>query len=158
MYETAQISIGTLLITVSSFAILLCMRPLYILPDEIEIVAIRAQGPGGQNVNKVSSAIQLRFDVAASSLPEDIKTRWLQAPGNQLTAEGVLILKAQRYRTQEANRQDAWNRLYALLARYERPPKPRKPTRPTRASVQRRLQSKAQRSQTKARRRVHATD
>ena len=121
------------------------------IPDtEVELTAIRAQGPGGQNVNKVSSAIQLRFDVAQSSLPEGIKIRWLQAPGNHLTPDGVLVLKAQRYRTQEANRQDAWARLYELLARYERAPKTRKATRPTRGSVQRRLQSKALHSQLKA--------
>ena len=125
----------------------------HISESEVELSAIRAQGPGGQNVNKVSSAIQLRFDVRASSLPEDIKARWLQAPGNLLTADGVLVLKAQRYRTQEANRQDAWARLYELLERYVRAPRIRRPTRPTRASVQRRLTGKAQQSQLKAARR-----
>lgn len=128
------------------------MDPL-IPESEVDITAIRAQGPGGQNVNKVSSAVQLRFDVRASSLPEDIKARWLQAPGNHLTPDGVLILKAQRYRTQQANRQDAWARLYECLERYIRPAKVRQPTRPTRASVQRRLAGKARQSLRKADRR-----
>ena len=121
---------------------------------EVELSAIRSQGPGGQNVNKVSSAIQLRFDVRASSLPEDIKARWLQAPANHLTPDGVLVLKAQRYRTQQANRQDAWARLFELLERFEREPRKRKATRPTRASVQKRLQSKTLHSQLKASRRA----
>ena len=126
---------------------------LRIRDSEVVVTAIRAQGPGGQHVNKVSTAIALRFDVAASTLPEDVKARWLQSPQGQVGADGVLTLKAQRFRSQIANRQDAWHRLHALLARFEHPPKARKPTRPPRASVQKRRDNKAHRSQLKAMRR-----
>lgn len=129
---------------------------LHIDDTEVELTAIRAQGPGGQNVNKVSSAIQLRFDVAGSSLPDDVKQRWLQSGDSRLTQEGVFVLKAQRYRTQEANRLDAWRRLYDTLALYARPPKARKATRPTRSSVQRRLEGKAIQSRVKSGRRKDA--
>lgn len=126
---------------------------LHIDDAEVELSAIRAQGPGGQNVNKVSSAIQLRFDVAGSSLPEDVKQRWLQSGDSRLTQDGVFILKAQRYRTQEANRLDAWARLYEALDAYAKAPKPRKATQPTYGSVQRRLAGKAMQSKIKSGRR-----
>lgn len=131
---------------------------LHIDEAEVELSAIRTQGPGGQNVNKVSSAIHLRFDVAGSSLPDDVKQRWLQSGDSRLTQEGVFILKAQRHRTQEANRLDAWTRLYDTLDLYAQPPKPRKATRPTYASVQRRLQSKAMQANIKSTRRKDAMD
>ena len=131
---------------------------LHIDEAEVGLSAIRAQGLGGQNVNKVSSAIQLRFDVAGSSLPDDVKQRWLQSGDSRLTQDGVFILKAQRHRTQEANRLDAWTRLYDTLDLYAQPPKPRKATRPTQGSVQRRLQSKAMQAKIKSGRRKGAMD
>ena len=123
---------------------------LHIDDAEVELSAIRAQGPGGQNVNKVSSAIQLRFDVAHSGLPDDVKQRWLQSGDSRLTLEGEFILKAQRHRTQEANRVDAWARLYETLDLYAKPPKPRKASKPSYGSVQRRLEVKAMKSKIKA--------
>lgn len=117
---------------------------------EVEWTATRAQGPGGQNVNKVSSAMQLRFDVAASSLPDAVKARLLARGDRRLTEAGVLVIKAERHRSQPMNRADALARLQALVDAAARPPKPRKPTRPTLASKKRRLEAKAQRGEVKA--------
>ena len=125
-------------------------EPLHVPEDEVSLSAIRAQGAGGQNVNKVSSAIHLRFDIAASSLPDDVKERLLALHDSRITKEGVLILKAQQHRTQEMNRFDALIRLHELVNSVAQPPKARKPTRPTRASVKRVRQAKTQRSQVKA--------
>lgn len=121
-----------------------------IIPDsEIEISAIRAQGSGGQNVNKVSSAIHLRFDIGASSLPDIYKERLLKLSDQRITREGVVVIKAQRYRSQEKNREEALRRLHDLVASVAELPRERKPTKPTRSSQKKRLDSKIQRGQLK---------
>jgi ribosome-associated protein len=120
--------------------------------SEVEVSAIRAQGAGGQNVNKVSSAIHLRFDIPASSLPDDLKVRLLALRDSRITTEGVLVLKAQSHRTQDANRLDAFARLHELVNSVAVPPKPRRATKPTFASKQRRLEGKSQRADVKAQR------
>jgi ribosome-associated protein len=119
-------------------------------PSEIQEVFIRAAGPGGQNVNKLATAVQLRFDLARSpSLPEAVRARAQRLAGRKLTADGVLVITARRHRTQDRNRADALARLVELLRAAAAPERPRRATRPTRASVERRLDAKARRGRVK---------
>ena len=126
------------------------MTIVHIPTDEVELTAIRSQGPGGQNVNKVSSAIQLRFDVGASSLPPELKARVLALRDHRLTKGGVVVIKSQEHRSQDLNRMAALLRLHDLLELAALVQKPRKATRPTRSSQVKRVESKVKRGQTKA--------
>jgi ribosome-associated protein len=127
------------------------MRPRVLVdPAEVEFSAVRAQGAGGQNVNKVSSAAHLRFDVRASSLPDDVKARLLALHDHRITDEGVVVIKSQEHRSLPMNREAALARLQALVDSVAEPPKHRRATRPTLASKRRRLEGKAVRSQVKS--------
>src|SRR5260370_4767825 len=120
---------------------------LFLDDREIEESFVRASGPGGENVNKVSSAVQLRFDLSGSrSFPEEVRERLARLAGRRLTRDGVIVIIAQRYRTQERNHQDALDRLIALVRRAAVPPAPRRPNKPSRATKEQRLQAKARRA------------
>ena len=123
----------------------------FVVPlDEVEVSAIRAQGSGGQNVNKVSNAVHLRFDIMASSLPEEVRERLLKRGDQRISKEGVVVIKAQEFRSLEGNRVEALRRLQELIDSVAVLPKRRRPTSPTRTSVKKRLDSKARRASIKA--------
>lgn len=126
--------------------------------NELHFDYIRASGPGGQNVNKVATAVQLRFDARASSLPEDVKTRLIHLAGKRATSEGIVLIEAKQFRTQEKNREDAIRRLVALVRRSLVKPKPRKKTKPTKASKEERIKVKKRRGEIKKSRQSKSFD
>lgn len=127
--------------------------------DELQFIFVRAAGPGGQNVNKVATSVQLRFDVSHSrSVPEEIKPRLIQLGGSRMTDDGVLVIEARRYRTQDQNRTDAVQRLITLVQKAAKPELPRFATRPTRSSQQKRVDSKKKRGEVKRNRKPSQAD
>jgi ribosome-associated protein len=139
---------------------MLVITPTFAIPeDQLDERFVRASGPGGQHVNKVATAVELRFSVPASSLPDDVKARLASLAGRRMSADGVILIDSREHRTQAGNREAARARLAALVGQAFRKPRPRRPTRPTKASRERRLDAKEQRARVKARRgRVRGDD